>query len=110
VQVGRLLVQLQRPQAGREVLIETLEKYAADETRFRERLETAVWLARALDMMGATGVALATIDQPRIREDARILGEKTVLSRDHAALIEELRAKSEARSSAGKPVVNPSGN
>jgi hypothetical protein len=75
------------------MLVEALERYAADETRFRERLEAAVWLARALDMMGATGVALATIDQPRIREDARILGEKTVLSRDHAALIEELRAK-----------------
>jgi hypothetical protein len=110
VHIGRLLVQLYRPQAGRETLVEALERYAADETRFRERLETAVWLARALDMMGATGVALATIDQPRIREDARILGEKTVISRDHAALIEELRAKSAARSSAGKPVVNPSGN
>jgi hypothetical protein len=93
VHIGRLLVQLYRPQAGREMLVEALERYAADETRFRERLEAAVWLARALDMMGATGVALATIDQPRIREDARILGEKTVLSRDHAALIEELRAK-----------------
>ncbi len=93
VRIGRLLVQLQRPQAGREMLVEVLERYSADETRFRERLEGAIWLARALDMLGATDAALATIDQPRIREDARILGEKTVLARDHAALIAELRAK-----------------
>ena len=97
VRIGRLLVQLQRPHAGREVLVEVLERYASDETRFRERLEGAIWLARALDMMGATEAALATVDQPRIREDARILGEKTVLARDHAALVAELRAKAAAR-------------
>ena len=75
------------------MLVEVLEQYSADETRFRERLEGAIWLARALDMLGATDAALATVDQPRVREDARILGEKTVLARDHAALIAELRAK-----------------
>ena len=97
IAVGRLLVALERPYAAREVLAETLRSASRDETRFRERLEAATWLARALDMLGSTDAALALVEEPRISEDARIQGEKTVLARDHAALVAELRAKVAAR-------------
>jgi hypothetical protein len=102
IAVGRLLVALERPIAAREVLSEALRAAMDDETRFRERLEAATWLARAIDLLGATEAALALVEEPRIREDARIQGEKTVLARDHAALVEALRAKAAARKAAGK--------
>jgi len=93
VEIGRVLVQLGRPAAAIEPLSEALRRFADDQTRFRERLEAAVWIARAMDALGSTEAALRTLEQPRVVADAAIFGTETLLARDHAALRQSLRAK-----------------
>ena len=93
--LGRVLVQLGRPALALEVLGHAVRYHARDETRFRERLEGAVWLARALDQLGSTKAALETLDQPRLIEDARIFGRETLLVREYETLRTMLRARVE---------------
>lgn len=91
--LGRVLAQLGRPAVAYDVLSRAVAYYKTDDTRFRERLEAILWLARAMDQTGSPEAALATLEQPRIREDARVIGEQTVLAREYAQLTASLRAK-----------------
>ena len=93
--LGRVLVQLGRPALALEVLGHAVRYHARDETRFRERLEGAVWLARALDQLGSVKAALETLDQPRLVEDARIFGRETLLVREYETLRTTLRTRVE---------------
>ncbi len=94
IALGRALVQARRLGAATETLSEAARAFAADETRFRERVEACIWLARALEARGMHEEAFRLLDQQRLHDDARILGENTVLARDRAALLAELRARS----------------
>ena len=91
--VGRVLVQLGRAPAGYDALAQAARFYAADATRFRERLEASVWLARALDQLGSTAAALAMLDQPQLAEDARVFGRDTVLAKEYETMRAMLRAR-----------------
>lgn len=91
--VGRVLVQLGRAPVGYETLARAARHYASDPTRFRERLEASVWLARALDQMGSTAAALELLDQPRLAEDARIFGSDTLLAKEFETTRVLLRAR-----------------
>ena len=91
--LGRVLVQLGRAPAGYDALAQAARFYAADATRFRERLEASVWLARALDQLGSTDAALKMLDQPQLAEDARVFGRDAVLVREYETLRATLRAR-----------------
>ena len=91
--LGRVLVQLGRAPAGYDALAQAARFYAADATRFRERLEASVWLARALDQLGSTDAALKMLDQPQLAEDARVYGRDAVLVREYETLRATLRAR-----------------
>jgi hypothetical protein len=93
IALGRVLVQLGRAPLGYEVLARAARHFASDDTRFRERLEVAIWLARALDQLGSTEAALAMLDQPRLAEDARVFGTETVLVREFETTRAMLRAR-----------------
>lgn len=95
--LGRVLVQLRRAAAGYDALAQVVRFYAADATRFRERLEAAVWLARALDQMGSSKAALELLDQPRIVEDARVFGGETLLAKEYETTRAVLRMRLAAR-------------
>lgn len=91
--LGRVLVQLGRAPAGYDALAQAARFYAADATRFRERLEASVWLARALDQLGSTEAALKMLDQPQLAEDARVFGRDTVLAKEYETIRAMLRAR-----------------
>jgi tetratricopeptide (TPR) repeat protein len=91
--LGRVLVQLGRAPAGYDALAQAARFYAADQTRFRERLEASVWLARALDRMGSTKSALEMLDQPQLAEDARVFGRDTLLSQEYETTRAMLRMR-----------------
>ena len=91
--LGRVLVQLGRAPAGYDALAQAARFYAADATRFRERLEASVWLARALDQLGSTDAALKMLDQPQLAEDARVFGRDAVLVKEYETLRAMLRAR-----------------
>jgi len=95
--VGRVLVQLGRAAAGYEALAQAVRYYAADPSRFRERLEASLWLARALDQLGSTKAALAMLDQPRLAEDARVFGSDTLLSKEYETTRALLRLRVDAK-------------
>ena len=91
--VGRVLVQLGRAAAGYDALAQAARFYASDATRFRERLEASVWLARSLDQLGSTEAALKMLDQAQLTEDARVFGRETVLVKEYETLRAMLRAR-----------------
>ncbi|MEY3143908.1 MAG: hypothetical protein RLY21_2401 [Planctomycetota bacterium] len=91
--LGRVLVQLGRASAGYDALAQAARSYANDSTRFRERLEASVWLARALDQLGSTDAALKMLDQPQLAEDARVFGRDAVLVKEYETLRAMLRAR-----------------
>ena len=91
--LGRVLVQLGRASAGYDLLAQAARFYAADATRFRERLEASVWLARALDQLGSSKSALEMLDQPQLVDDARVFGADTVLVREYETLRAMLRKR-----------------
>lgn len=93
IAVGRVLVQLDRAPLGFELLSQAARYFAQDQSRFRERLEASLWLARALDRLGSPDAALAMLDQPQLTEDARIHGVDTVLAKE----VETTRAMLRAR-------------
>lgn len=93
IALGRALVQARRLGAATETLSEAARAFGSDETRFRERVEACTWLARALEARGMHEEAFRLLDQQRLHDDARILGDNTVLARDRAALLAALRAR-----------------
>ncbi|MCX5651569.1 MAG: hypothetical protein NTU45_09310 [Planctomycetota bacterium] len=95
--LGRVLVQLGRAPAGYDALAQAARFYAADATRFRERLEASVWLARALDQLGSTDAALKMLDQPQLAEDARVFGRDAVLVKEYETLRAMLRLRVDAK-------------
>ncbi|MFN9126238.1 MAG: hypothetical protein ACK5WD_10455 [bacterium] len=93
IALGRVLVQLDRAPLGFELLSQAVRYFAQDQSRFRERLEASLWLARALDRLGSPDAALAMLDQPQLTEDARVHGVDTVLAKE----VETTRAMLRAR-------------
>lgn len=64
-----------------------------DQSRFRERLDCALVLARAMDALGSGRAAYETLDQKQLADDVRILGPEHPLSKDFESLRAELRAR-----------------
>jgi hypothetical protein len=64
-----------------------------DQSRFRERLDCALVLARAMDALGSGRAAYETLDQKQLADDVRILGPEHQLSKDFESLRAELRAR-----------------
>ena len=70
-----------------------LKAYERDQSRFRERLECVLLLARAMDALGSPKAALETLDQRQFVDDARVLGAEQPLAKEYEALRAELRAR-----------------
>ena len=64
-----------------------------DQSRFRERLDCALVLARAMDALGSGRAAYETLDQKQLADDVRILGPEHPLSKDFESLRAELRER-----------------
>lgn len=72
-----------------------LKGYERDQSRFRERLECVLLLARSMDALGSPKAALETLDQRQFVDDARVLGAEQPLAKDYESLRAELRARRE---------------
>lgn len=70
-----------------------LKAYERDDSRFRERLECVLILARAMDALGSAKAALETLDQRQFVDDARVVGAEQPLAKEYEALRAELRAR-----------------
>jgi len=74
-----------------ESLPAVLAAYRRDQSRFRERLECAIVLARAMSAAGSPKAAYETLDQRQFVDDARVLGAEHPLSVEFEALRVQLR-------------------
>jgi hypothetical protein len=69
-----------------ESLPAVLKAYERDQSRFRERLECAIILARAMDALGSAQAAQELLDQRQLVDDARILGAEHPLAIEFESL------------------------
>ncbi|MFM2165420.1 MAG: hypothetical protein RL325_1857 [Planctomycetota bacterium] len=76
-----------------EALPAVLVAYRRDQSRFRERLECALLLARAMDALGSPKAAYETLDQRQFVDDARVLGVDHPLAKEFEAMRAELGAR-----------------
>ena len=76
-----------------EALPAVLKYLERDDSRFRERIDCAILLARAMDALGSAKAAAETLDQRQLVDDARILGAENALAKEYEALRAELRAR-----------------
>lgn len=92
--LARDQVRVRRFAAVYESLPAVFKTFERDDSRFRERLECAILLARAMDGLGSTKAALETLDQRRLVDDARVAGAESPLTREYESLRDALRASS----------------
>jgi len=74
-----------------EALPAVLVAYRRDQSRFRERLECALLLARAMESLGSPKAAYETLDQRQFVDDARVLGVDHPLAKEYDELRTRLR-------------------
>ena len=91
--LARACVQSKRFAAAYALLPDVAKHYQRDQSRFRERVECMVLLARAMDALGSTAAASESLDQKQLVDDVRILGDQTALAKEYESLRTELRAK-----------------
>lgn len=95
VALARAQFAARRYSAVYESMPAVLKAYERDQSRFRERLECALLLARAMAALGSGKAALETLDQRQLVDDARVLGAEQPLAKEYEALRAELRARRE---------------
>ncbi len=98
VRLARTQLRAKRYLAVYETLPAVLKAFERDQSRFRERLECATMLARAMDALGSTKSASDLLEQKQLIDDARILGVESPLAREFAALREALQESLRAKS------------
>jgi hypothetical protein len=74
-----------------ETLPVVLKAYERDQSRFRERLDCALILARAMEALGSSKSAYELLDQKQLADDARILGAEHPLAREYESLRTRLK-------------------
>ena len=89
--MARAHLAARQPAAVYQALPAVLKYFERDQSRFRERLDCALLLARAMDALGSGKAAYETLDQKQLTDDARILGPEHPLSRDFEAMRAKLR-------------------
>jgi len=89
--MARAHLAARQPAAVYQALPAVLKYFERDQSRFRERLDCALLLARAMDALGSGKAAYETLDQKQLTDDARILGPEHPLSRDFEAMRARLR-------------------
>ena len=93
--LGRAQLAAKRHAAVVSALPAVLRYLERDQSRFRERLDCALVLARAMDALGSRKAAYDTLDQRQFADDVRILGPEHPLSKDYEALRAELAPPAE---------------
>lgn len=76
-----------------EAMPAVLKAYERDQSRFRERLECVILLARSMDALGSAKAALETLDQRQFVDDARVVGAEQPLAKEYEALRADLRSR-----------------
>lgn len=85
VVLARVQLAARRHAAVVQALPAILKSYERDQSRFRERLECALILARAMDALGSGRAAYEMLDQRQLVDDARILGADNALAKEYEA-------------------------
>ena len=93
VALARAQFAARRYAAVYEAMPALLKAYERDQSRFRERLECGLLLARSMDALGSGKAALETLDQRQLVHDARVLGAEQPLAKEYEALRAELRSR-----------------
>ncbi|MFM1804906.1 MAG: hypothetical protein RL136_1785 [Planctomycetota bacterium] len=75
------------------VLPAVIREYERDQSRFRERLECTLMLARAMAALGSPVQAYELLDRKALVDDARVLGAEHPLAREFELLRAELQSR-----------------
>jgi hypothetical protein len=91
VALARTQLAARRFAAVYEMLPAVLKAYERDQSRFRERLDCALILARAMESLGSAKSAYELLDQKQLVDDARILGAEHPLAQEYESLRSRLK-------------------
>jgi hypothetical protein len=91
VALARTQLAARRFAAVYEMLPAVLKAYERDQSRFRERLDCALILARAMESLGSAKSAYELLDQKQLVDDARILGAEHALTQEYESLRSRLK-------------------